>query len=116
MNSTRVVLRVEYNVLANTFAKNDLENLVPNPSNNVTLQFHISEEWYRRPIVVGFISQLGREYEPVSASQTAYPSIIRVKVPSSVISHRKFGVYLVMKTDEGETIRTNTVFLEQKGG
>lgn len=84
----------------------DFSNLVPGSSDYLQAEFDFSAEWDNRVKVVGFFSNLGKEYEPQVLKNGKY-----CVIPSEALAKSIFKVQII-----GHKLCTNKVIVHQKGG
>ena len=88
----------------------NLDNIVPGTEGYIQAEFSFSKEWDNCLKVVGFYSNLGREFEP----QVLKDGKVCL-IPSDALRKSIFKVEVFGKRDD-YTIRTNKITLYQRGG
>jgi hypothetical protein len=88
----------------------DFSGLVPGTQGFLQVEFTFSKEWDNTVKVVGFYSNLGKEYEPrlLKDGKTCV-------VPSDATKNRIFKVQVFGQND-AYSLKTNKVIVDQKGG
>lgn len=89
----------------------DFSGLVPGTEGYLRAEFAFSPEWDGSVKVVGFYSNLGKEYEP-QILDNARSCII----PAEALARRIFKVRVIGKTKTGFKLTTNKVAVSQEGG
>ena len=88
----------------------DFTNLVPGTSGYLRAEFQFSHEWDQTKRVVGFYSNLGREYPP-QVLDNGFGCV----VPAEALQKSIFKVR-VIGSKNGLKLRTNKVVVHQNGG
>ena len=88
----------------------DFTGLIPGTEGYLQAEFVFSTEWESAVKVVGFFSNMGREYEPrlLKDSKTCV-------IPTDALKNRIFKIQVIGKNGE-YTLRTNKIAVDQKGG
>lgn len=88
----------------------DFTGLVPGTEGYLQAEFVFSPEWESVVKVVGFFSNMGREYEPrlLNNSKTCV-------IPTDALKNRIFKIQVIGKNGTYK-IKTNKLAVEQKGG
>ena len=86
------------------------DGLVPGTDGYLQAEFAFSPEWESTVKVVGFFSNMGREYAPqlLNNNRTCV-------IPTDALRNRIFKIQVIGK-NEKYTIRTNKLTVAQKGG
>lgn len=88
----------------------DFSGLTPGTENYLKAVFTFSGEWSKTNKVVGFYSNLGREYEPQLLRDGC-----SCVIPPDATKKRIFKLCVFGKGDS-YTLKTNRLAVEQKGG
>ena len=86
------------------------DGIVPGTENYLRAEFSFTPEWKNTSKVVGFYSNLGKEYEP-QILEDGYSCMI----PPSATKNRIFKICVFGKHGS-LTLKTNRLAVEQKGG
>lgn len=88
----------------------DFSGLFPGTENYLQAEFDFSQEWESTVKVVGFFSDMGREYEPqaLNSNKTCV-------IPTDALKNRIFKIQIIGKNNK-YTLRTNKLAVVQKGG
>ena len=88
----------------------DFSGLLPGTEDYLRAEFTFSKEWESAAKVVGFFSNMGREYEPRVLNNGKSCTI-----PTDALKNRVFKIQVIGK-NKVHTLRTNKLVVEQKGG
>ncbi len=84
----------------------NFDGLVPGSTGYLQAEFDFSAEWANRAKVVGFFSNLGKEYEPQVLKNGKY-----CVIPSEALAKSIFKVQII-----GQDLSTHKLIVHQKGG
>lgn len=104
---------LKFNVSGQTIAQDptcNFDGLVPGTEGYLQAEFTFSSEWESAVKVVGFFSNMGREYTPqvLNDGKTCV-------IPTDALRNRIFKLQVIGK-NEKHTLRTNKLTVTQKGG
>ena len=88
----------------------DFDGLYPGSADYLRAEFTFDKEWSNTLKVVGFFSNMGKEYEPrlLKDGKTCI-------IPTEALKNRVFKIQVVGKHGDRKII-TNKVVINQKGG
>lgn len=88
----------------------DFSGFLPGTENYLRAEFSFSSEWESTTKVVGFFSNMGKEYEPQVLNNNK-----SCLIPNDALKNRIFKIQITGR-NKTYTLRTNKVTVEQKGG
>lgn len=88
----------------------DFNGLLPGTNNYLRAEFTFSKEWESTAKVVGFFSNMGKEYEPRVLNDGK-----SCVIPADALKNRIFKMQVIGK-NKVRALRTNKFIVEQKGG
>ena len=89
----------------------DFSGLYPGTEGYLQAEFTFDEAWKNSVKVVGFFSNMGREYEPQALKDNK-----TCKIPDDALKKRIFKIKVIGKTKDGTRLETNKLAVHQKGG
>jgi hypothetical protein len=89
----------------------DFSGLVPGTKGYLKAEFTFSPEWDGCAKIVGFYSNMGKEYPPKILVDG-----VSCRIPTEALARRVFKVQVIGGGADGYTIKTNKVAVCQNGG
>lgn len=89
----------------------DFSGLYPGTEGYLQAEFTFSDEWKNSVKVVGFFSNMGREYEPQVLKDGKTCAI-----PIEALKKSIFKLKVIGKKKDGTRLETNKLAVHQKGG
>ena len=105
--------KLKFNVTGSTIERDpycDFTGLFPGKNDNVEAEFTFSQEWKSRAKVVAFRSILDKEYPPRILNEENV-----CQIPKEALQRPSFTIQVLGKR-RGQTFKTNTITIYQRGG